>query len=264
MNQTLLIVLVFLAAYLVNMTYISVLYHRGMTHNAFKPSPLLNWLTRHTGIWITGMDPVTWCCMHRMHHEFSDKDGDPHSPVKYGILGVFKAQYDNYNRTSAAVVAGDPSYVNFISDISYGVHWLKRVNLWILPYALHGLIAIIIGSATGNWLVGLSYWVGMLSHPIQGWMVNSFGHAVGYRNFSTSDCSRNNTIVALTALGEGFQNNHHAYPASAKFACRWFELDIGWIICWLMEKLNLLKINRQLIMPDPARANFDPAQAEVT
>lgn len=255
MNQWLICCTVFLGAYIINMTYISVLLHRGMTHGSVRLSWFLDRLVRHTGIWMTGMDPVSWCCMHRMHHEHSDQEHDPHSPVRYGILGVFKAQYDNYNQTAAAIVAENPDYIRFIEDIPYRVHWIKRYNVWFLPYLLHAAVGLLLGLAFQNWLVGTCYWVGMLSHPIQGWMVNSFGHAVGYRNFKTDDSSRNNTFVAWTALGEGFQNNHHAHPASAKFAYRWFEIDFGWIICWTLEKIGLLKINRDLLISNATRTS---------
>jgi stearoyl-CoA desaturase (delta-9 desaturase) len=88
-----------------------------------------------------------------------------------------------------------------------------------------------------------------MGHPIQGWMVNSFGHAIGGRNFDTDDNSRNNLVVALLVMGEGLQNNHHQYPSSPRFAFRWFEPDFGWHLCRAMELFGIIKINRNKLMP---------------
>jgi stearoyl-CoA desaturase (delta-9 desaturase) len=249
MSYVVLCFMVFCFAYLLNMTYITVFYHRGLTHGAVKLSPFTLWLVKHTGIWVTGMDPLSWCCMHRMHHEYSDQRQDPHSPVHYGILGVFRAQYDNYNHTAMGIMSRDPAYCNFIKDIPWRVHWLKRESIWFSPYIMHALVGLGFAWWFGGLAVGFCYWFGMLSHPIQGWMVNSFGHSVGYRNFKIADQSRNNTFVGWTVMGEGFQNNHHAYPASARFSCRWFEFDPGWVICRVLDALGVIEIRSELLIP---------------
>ena len=162
MEFTLLCLAVMAVAYLLNMTYITVFYHRGLTHGAVKLPPLTMWLVKNTGIWITGMDPLSWCCMHRMHHEYSDRDQDPHSPVHYGILGVFRAQYDNYNNTAAALMSGNPAYCEFIKDIPWQVNWLKRKNIWILPHVLHGAIGLGLAWGFGGLAIGFCYWFGTI------------------------------------------------------------------------------------------------------
>ena len=80
----------------------------------------------------------------------------------------------------------------------------------------------------------------MMSHPFEGWLVNSLGHAVGYRNFDTADQSRNNTWVAWYALGEGLQNNHHHNPGRANFAVAKGEVDLGYYICRALVAMGLL------------------------
>jgi stearoyl-CoA desaturase (Delta-9 desaturase) len=97
------------------------------------------------------------------------------------------------------------------------------------------------------WLAAC-YWIGLMSHPVQGWMVNALGHAYGYRNFDTPDQSRNNTLVAWTVLGEGFQNNHHKHPGSAQFSWRWWEVDLGYVICLGLDALGILQVRRESLI----------------
>jgi stearoyl-CoA desaturase (delta-9 desaturase) len=99
------------------------------------------------------------------------------------------------------------------------------------------------------WALGACYFFGIMSHPIEGWIVNSLGHAVGGRNFETPDNSRNNHLAAWLILGEGYQNNHHRYPASAKFSYQPWELDLGFGVSLLLEQLGLLEIRRELLIP---------------
>ncbi len=107
--------------------------------------------------------------------------------------------------------------------------------------------------------MGLCYYLGMMSHPIQGWLVNSFGHAVGYRNFATSDDSRNNTLVAWTCFGEGYQNNHHRFPKSAKFSMKWFEFDFGWVVTKLLAAVGLIEIVHTTTFDSEAITSHDTA-----
>ncbi len=102
------------------------------------------------------------------------------------------------------------------------------------------------------WATGAAYWFGMMSHPIQGWMVNSLAHRYGYRNFASADQSRNHPLVAWLVMGEGYQNNHHEAPTSPKFSVRWFEFDSGYLLCLIAERLNWLTVKRPL----PAEADF--------
>lgn len=80
-----------------------------------------------------------------------------------------------------------------------------------------------------------------MSHPIQGWMVNALGHSFGYRNYPTPDRSKNNLLVAWLVMGEGYQNNHHHQPSSAKFSVKWWEFDLGYYFCILAERFGVLE-----------------------
>lgn len=244
MSYLFLCLFVLFAAYLVNISYMSVFYHRGLTHNAVKFRPWMRKFVIATGPWMTGLDPKVWACMHRMHHLYSDTAKDPHSPVNVGVLGVLLAQKNNYCDITTKLIAGRKDTLAIVPDLDFPVNWISRHKLDLAPYVLHGLIAIGVGFLLGGFWVGACYFVGMVSHPLQGWMVNAFGHHSGYRNFDTPDHSTNNYLVSLFVLGEGYQNNHHAHPESASFAAKWWEIDFGYIICRLAKAAGLLvKVN---------------------
>ncbi len=243
--------MVFLAAYLLNVVTITVLYHRGLAHGAVELSPALRRFVVHGGIWITGLDPKAWVCMHRRHHVFSDTVQDPHSPVHYGIFGVLLGQLESYERTLVALAKGNPAYSTHVVDLRFPTHWLNRYRIWYVPYVLHLTVAVVLGVTTGMWLLGFAYFVGMMSHPLQGWLVNAFGHAIGGRNFDTPDNSRNNTLAAWLIFGEGYQNNHHAHPRSACFGYHRREVDLGYLVCRALHGLRLLEIDHGNLIPSP-------------
>lgn len=234
---------VFLAALFVNALYITVFYHRGLAHGAVRLHPHMRRFVAATGVWVTGVDPKSWCCMHRLHHLHSDTEYDPHSPVKYGLGGVFRAQLLHYVWTMQGLTAGLRRYQSLVKDLDFPVHWVNRRRLWLLPHLLHLGIAIGIGILFHAWAVGACYFLGLLCAPLGGWAVNAFGHSHGYRNFETPDNSRNNSVVAWLIFGEGYQNNHHADPTRASFAARPGEIDWGFaLLCRAARGLGMIEI----------------------
>ncbi len=228
-------------AYLINISYMSVFYHRGLTHGAITFHPLMKKFVLATGVWMTGLDPKPWCCMHRMHHLYSDTEKDPHSPVNVGVFGVLWAQKIAFEAAMFGLMKGEEKYTSVVPDLDFPVNWNTRNNLFLAPYVLHGLIAGALGYFFG-FGIGACYFVGMMSHPLQGWLVNSIGHFYGYRNFESPDNSKNNTLVALLVLGEGYQNNHHEKPQSATFAATKGEIDLGYYVCKGLAALGLIQI----------------------
>lgn len=241
---------VFLAAYTLNVLMITVGYHRGLAHGAVAMRPALRSFVVNAGIWITGLDPKAWVVMHRRHHAYSDTERDPHSPSNVGITGIPMAQLRSYERVLRGLIRRKPELESFTKGLDFEVSWLNRNKLWWLPYAVHAVLAVVIGLA-GGWLLAAAYYLGMMSHPVQGGLVNAFGHAKGGRNFATKDDSRNNLPVALFVAGEGLQNNHHAHPRSAKFSYRWWEPDAGYTACRLFEACRLLDIERRYLIDSP-------------
>jgi stearoyl-CoA desaturase (Delta-9 desaturase) len=225
--------LVFSFGYLLNIFYITVLYHRALTHRSVGLTPFSTRLVATTGSWVTGIDPKAWACMHRLHHLHSDTELDPHSPIHQGVFGVAFGQLKSYRRTLKKLVMKDPATCKVVEDIPFDVNFLNRKKLWYLPYYLHIAIALIVTLATHQPLIGAAYFFGIMSHPIQGWMVNSLAHKFGYRNHDIPDHSRNNRLIALVVFGEGLQNNHHFSPASANFAQKRSEIDPGFWLCKL-------------------------------
>ena len=241
---------VFATGYLANMVMITVCYHRGLAHGAVKLSPFTRKVVIHLGLWITGLTPKAWAVMHRRHHEYSDTPKDPHSPSNVGLWGVMAAQAVSYYRTMEGLDAEDPEFTRFAHGLDFDHTWAHNRVIRTLPYVLHTAIAVGIFVGFDAFWLGLSYFVGLMSHPIQGFLVNSLGHAVGGRNFETTDDSTNNAFVGLVAFGEGYQNNHHAYPRSAKFSFRPWEFDAGFVACVLMEAVGLLRIDYPQLIPD--------------
>jgi len=254
--------LVFLGGYSLNLLYITVFYHRALTHGGLVLKPAVRSLVAKTGNWVTGLDPKAWTCMHRIHHAEADSADDPHSPSNVGIIGVAMEQLRSYERILVQLARHEPEVMAVVPDLDFEVSWLNRKKVWYLPYLLHVAIGVTLSLTTGIWLLGVAYFVGMMSHPVQGWLVNSFGHAVGSRNFDTPDNSRNNHVVAWLVWGEGLQNNHHAYPGSPRFSYRWWEADFGYVVCRALESLGVLRVRREKLLPRPSGAPAPKRVAE--
>jgi stearoyl-CoA desaturase (delta-9 desaturase) len=242
MNIWFLSLSVFLFTYVLNLFYITVLYHRGLAHSSVILKPFMRKFTVVTGSWVTGIDPKAWACMHRRHHLHSDTANDPHSPWNDGVFGLVKAQLHAYTKTLIYLDRNRAEYTAVVSDLNFPISWVNRKRLWWLPYLLQASIAIALAVFAHAWILGIAYWAGMMSHPVQGWLVNSFAHKFGYKNFDNGDESRNNTLVAWLVMGEGYQNNHHARPFSARFSVRWFEVDLGYLLCKAARAMRLLDL----------------------
>jgi stearoyl-CoA desaturase (delta-9 desaturase) len=210
--------------------------HRSATHEGVKFAPPVEGFMRFW-LWLTtGMKTREWVACHRKHHAFSDREGDPHSPVQEGLLEI--------------VFGGVFFYREAVRDREmiekYGKgcpdDWMER-NVYT-PRPFWGLLTVLFielyffGPA---W--GLVVWSGMAVWiPIFGNVINGVGHAIGYRNFQTKDHSRNILPLGLWIVGEELHNNHHADPRSAKFKARWFEFDIGWVYIRMLQFLGLAEV----------------------
>jgi stearoyl-CoA desaturase (Delta-9 desaturase) len=241
---------VFLAAYLLNIAWISVFYHRALAHHAIDLGPRMQRFVVATGPWITGMDPKAWVCMHRLHHVHSDTPRDPHSPANVGVFGVLTEQFRSYTHIQRGLLHNDPTVTRRVRDLDFDVpEWMYNPYTALLPYIVHAAIAVSFALVTNMWLLAAAFWLGMMSHPIQGWLVNAFAHAVGGRNFDTRDNSRNTWLLGLLIAGEGLQNNHHAFPASAKFSFRWWEVDPGWAMVNGLSLFGLVTVRQDKLIP---------------
>lgn len=205
--------------------------HRLLTHRSFKTfKPIEYFLALLGSINLQG-GPIQWVATHRLHHQHSDGDEDPHSP-KHGFFWshclwcfTYDPKFDLYEKYSryALDMARDPVHV-FIE---------KTTVLW--QFVLAGLLYLIGGWPFVIW--GIFVRLVYVYHIT--WFVNSAAHTWGYRNFETTDESRNLWWVGLTAFGEGWHNNHHAYPRSARHGLKPWEFDCTWLTIKLMSRLGL-------------------------
>jgi stearoyl-CoA desaturase (delta-9 desaturase) len=210
--------------------------HRGQAHRGIKFNPILQHFMRFW-LWLTtGMVTKQWVAIHRKHHQYSDQEGDPHSPHVFGIWRVFFKGALLYNAASKDT-AMVQQYGKGTPD-----DWLER-NV----YAKHSRLGISIMLLIDILLfgpIGLVVWgVQMIWIPL--WaagVINGVGHWYGYKNGTTRDASRNLIPWAIVVGGEELHNNHHLDPASPKLSRRWFEFDIGWLYLRLFSLLGLAKV----------------------
>jgi len=220
---------------------IGMCYHRLLTHRGYQVPKWLEYIMATCATLALEGGPMFWVSTHRVHHQNSDREGDPHTPREGGwwahtgwlLFGnSLHAQSDFLNRYSPDL-GRDRFHV-----------WLSKYH-WI-PLTASGVLLFAVGWLTGG-LTGAIGWVlwGAFLRVTLGlhatWLVNSATHMWGSRRFETRDDSRNNWWVALVSGGEGWHNNHHAHPVSAKHGLAWYEVDPNYYGIWLLSKLGLAK-----------------------
>jgi stearoyl-CoA desaturase (delta-9 desaturase) len=207
-----------------------------LTHRSFRPHPVVKVLLLVLGSMAFEGPAIEWAATHIKHHAKSDREGDPHSPVD----GFFHAHLGWVFRDSNA----DPRQYarHLLSD-----RIITFVSNTFLIWALLSLaIPFVAGFLIGGWPLAWSglLWGGLvrmfLTHHVT-WSVNSVCHTFGKRPFETTDQSRNEWVVGLLAFGEGWHNNHHAFPRSAFHGLRWWQFDFSGYLIWTLERLGLAK-----------------------
>ena len=237
----------FVFFYVLNILGESLGYHRYFTHKAFETSRPMRYalgILAQCGVYGS---LKRWCADHRRHHAHSDRAGDIHSPyvddyghaisgrkgLKHAHLawayGDAMTNLDIYGKG----IVGDPviEWCHKTRWIWFGVSAVVAPALW--GFAFGGLQAVV-----GTVMVAGFLRLALALHAIAA--VNSFGHRYGYQNFKGGDQARNNVLLGVLTLGEGWHNNHHAHPRGYSTQVRWHEIDVsGWIILG-MEKLGLV------------------------
>ena len=223
---------------------ISMGYHRLHTHRGFKTTKLFEYFLAICGALSLEGGPIFWVAVHRQHHQHSDQALDPHSPRVSGFwahLGWMLFGDALHNDTAlmsryAPDLGKDPFY-----------QWLSKYH-WV-PLTVLGFVLLAIGGwPLVNWAIFLRVVVGL--HGT--WLVNSATHMWGRRRFSTTDDSRNTWWVALVTFGEGWHNNHHAHPVSARHGLAWYEFDPTWLELKFLRAIGLVwdirvaKVNQSL------------------
>jgi stearoyl-CoA desaturase (delta-9 desaturase) len=212
--------------------------HRSQAHRGVDFHPVVSHVFRFWNWLGTGMVTKEWVAVHRKHHAHCETEEDPHSPQVEGIGKVFFEGVELY-RVAAANQAdldkygrGTPN--DWIERHLYSRYPILGVSLLaVIDLALFGVIG---GAVWALQMVWIPFWAAGV--------VNGLGHWWGYRNFETADKATNLTPWGVWVGGEELHNNHHAFPSSAKFALRKFEVDIGWVVIRGLEKVKLAKVLR--------------------
>ena len=216
-------------------------YHRVLTHRSLSVPRPVEGLIAIIGVLALQGGPIDWIATHRKHHAHSDTDGDPHDIHR----GLWWSHIEWLYRPNAARLS-DAEMVRLAPDLagSRFYQFLQKTHLlWTLAL---GLVLLAIGG--WQWVIWGIFVRAVMTYHIT-WLVNSAAHYTGYRTYRTGDNSTNNWWVALLAWGEGWHNNHHAFPFSARHGLRWFEIDMTWIT---IKILAWLRIAREVKLPSPA------------
>lgn len=261
--------LLFLGILLTGVLGLNVGFHRLLTHRGFT-CPL--WFEHTLAVFGTcalELSPAYWVAIHRRHHHYADQENDPHSPLK-GFLwahlgwvlvrdGDMKAKViiDRYARD----LMRDPFYAAL--ERNYNWIWLP-FSVWLVLFGLGYGGTIVSGGNSQDALQfgsSLVVWGGALRTVVvwhNTWAVNSIGHMWGYRNYPTPDDSRNSLLIGILSGGEGWHNNHHADPNSAKHGHKPGEFDFAWQMIRLLAWLGLAS---NVTLPSPNLASKFAAPA---
>ncbi|MFN2433229.1 MAG: fatty acid desaturase [Gemmatimonadota bacterium] len=213
---------------------VSLFLHRSMTHGGVTFHPPAALVMRAIIMLLTGMKTKEWVAVHRKHHAFSDREGDPHSPLEEGLMAILLGNVWYYRKATQDKAMLDKYGKGTPDD------WLERhvFRSHLGPFLLIPLYLVLFG-----WAGALVWLAGVMWMPFWGGVINGVGHAVGYRNFNVKDVSRNILPLTFLAGGEELHNNHHADPRSAKFSARWYEVDVGWAVIRALETLRLARVD---------------------
>jgi stearoyl-CoA desaturase (delta-9 desaturase) len=236
-------------------------YHRLLTHRGFKTyKPVEYFLTFCATLALEG-GPMFWVATHRVHHQNTDVDGDPHSPRDGGFwshMGWIITGRALHNHSAALL-----PYIPDLRKDKFHVfisrwHWVPTVLVGIVLLAVGGIPYVL-------WGVFFRIVVGLHST----WLVNSATHMWGKQRFLTGDTSKNSFWVAILTFGEGWHNNHHAHPQSARHGLTWYEIDLNWYGISVLRALGLvweIKLPKfkteQENVPAPAVVDLAPASGD--
>jgi stearoyl-CoA desaturase (Delta-9 desaturase) len=213
----------------------SIYLHRALAHRALTLHPFVDWLFRCV-LWIsTGQNRREWVAVHRKHHAFTDKEGDPHSPL---ILGFWRVQLGNvyyYVRETR----NPETVARWAKDIKEDA-WDRAVFNWGTLGGVVGVtLAMVVFGPLWGFVVALTHFV--LYVFVLAPAINGLGHWWGRRNFSSNNATNIRLLAWLTG-GESLHNNHHAYPSSPKFSMGHFEFDPSWVVIKLLVTLRLVSL----------------------
>jgi stearoyl-CoA desaturase (delta-9 desaturase) len=227
------LIIAVVAYYLTTGLGISMGYHRLHTHRSYKVPRWLEYFFAMCGTLTLEGGPIFWVAVHRLHHQLSDQPGDPHSPrdgAFWSHMGWILWGETNHNNTRVM-----SKYAPDLAKHKFYV-WLTNYH-WVPNVALGAIVLLLGGIDMFLWAMCFRIVFGL--HAT--WAVNSATHMFGSRRFHIRDDSRNTWWVALFTFGEGWHNNHHAHPTSARHGLAWYELDQSWLLIKALKFFGLAK-----------------------
>jgi stearoyl-CoA desaturase (delta-9 desaturase) len=223
---------------------IGVGYHRLLTHRGFQTPKWVEYIFVTMGALALESGPIQWVATHRIHHANTDVPGDPHTPREglwWSHLGwILRGKAQRHDEVTLQ---------RYVPDLLKDKYYVWLSKYFYIPQVILGLLLLAGGGIP--WLV----W-GLFLRTVIGlhvtWFVNSVTHVWGYRHFETRDDSTNNWLIGLLAFGEGWHNNHHAFPTSARHGLAWYEVDMNWWVIrglkaiGLAHKVKLVNLRQEL------------------
>ena len=207
--------------------------HRSLTHRGLDLHPAVAFLMHLELMLFTGIVPRQWVAVHRKHHQFSDVEGDPHSPYLLGLWKVLFGNYFYYRKEAESAVTVRKYTPDYKPDL------IDRIPFPALGFL--GGLAIFVAMFGLAW--GAAAWATQsVLYILLNSMINSVCHMIGYRNYDNT--ATNLQWVAFLTGGEGLHNNHHEFPTSARFSKKWWEIDPAWLVIQILERLGLAKVKR--------------------
>jgi stearoyl-CoA desaturase (delta-9 desaturase) len=227
-------------------------FHRLLAHRSFKTSRGVQFLLALAGSLAVQGGPLWWVAHHRSHHATTDTEGDVHSPVTKGMwmahMGwMMSDEAFNEKGTNSRDLHKFPE-----------IKALQRHYVWLIVLQIAGMYGL------GAWLQAVNPELGTSGLQMMVWgffistvftwhvtfMVNSVCHRYGSQSYDTGDASTNNVFIGLLAFGEGWHNNHHHYPNSARHGLRWWQVDVTW---YLIKTLSVVGLVHDLKIPKELR-----------
>ncbi|HWK70497.1 fatty acid desaturase [Pollutimonas sp. M17] len=247
------VVLVTLVLTHITIVAVTVFLHRSQAHRGLDLHPGVMHFFRFWLWMTTGMVTKEWVAIHRKHHAKCEKEGDPHSPVVFGLGKVFFRGAELYREeatnpeTLKRFGHGTPD--DWIERKLYTRHSLMGILIMLgIDLALFGVLGLTVWAIQMAWI---PFWAAGV--------VNGIGHAWGYRNYASPDTSTNVSPWGIIIGGEELHNNHHAYGTSAKFSTKWYEFDLGWCYISVLRFFGLAKVKKLApkLKLDPPKALAD-------
>ncbi len=235
-------VVVALIAYVVRMFAITGLYHRYFSHKAFKTSRLGQFIFGVLGASAVQRGPIWWAAHHRHHHAHSDQEGDIHSPKQVGFLRAHMGWF-----LTRRGFTPDLKYVKDLLKFRE-LRWLDRFDIAVPVMLGVGmfLLGVLLEKTapqlhTNGWqMLVWGFFISTVLCYHGTYTINSLSHVFGRQRYRTGDTSRNNWLLAIITLGEGWHNNHHHYPNAARQGFYWWEIDVSYYVLKVLSWFGII------------------------